>query len=78
MSEEPDPNNTVRIRNTAVSPIIIGQARSLSLNFSIGPNSFGKTKRGFTDTNKLFEKQLKEAMDAVSNDNRDRTTKLKK
>lgn len=38
-----------------------------------GPNSFGKTKRGFTDTNKLFEKQLREAMDAVSNDNRDRT-----
>ncbi len=42
------------------------------VNLAGGPNSFGKTKRGFTDTNKLFEKQLKEAMDAVSNDNRDR------
>ena len=44
----------------------------MPLNLTGGPNSFGKTKRGFTDTNKLFEKQLKEAMDAVSNDNRDR------
>lgn len=35
---------------------------------SSGPNSFGKTKRGFTDTNKLFERELKEAMDKVSND----------
>ena len=39
---------------------------------SSGPNSFGKTRQGFTDTNKLFERQLQEAMDAVSNDNRDR------
>lgn len=37
---------------------------------SSGPNSFGKTKRGFTDTNKLFERQLKEAMDEVSNDHK--------
>ena len=35
---------------------------------SSGPNSFGKTKRGFTDTNRLFERQMKEAMDKVSND----------
>ena len=35
---------------------------------SAGPNSFGKTKQGFTDANKLFERQLKEAMDEVSND----------
>ena len=35
---------------------------------SSGPNSFGKTRQGFTDTNKLFERQLKEAMDKVSND----------
>ena len=35
---------------------------------SSGPNSFGKTKQGFTDTNRLFERQLKEAMDKVSND----------
>ncbi len=45
---------------------------------SSGPNSFGKTSRGFTDTNKLFEKQLKEAMDAVSNDNTDLPMKVKK
>ena len=35
---------------------------------SAGPNSFGKTRQGFTDTNRLFERQLKEAMDKVSND----------
>ena len=35
---------------------------------SSGPNSFGKTKRGFTDANKLFERELQEAMDKVSND----------
>jgi len=36
---------------------------------SSGPNSFGKTKQGFTDCNRLFERQLQEAMDEVSNDN---------
>ena len=35
---------------------------------SSGPNSFGKTKQGFTDANKLFERKLKEDMDRVSND----------
>ena len=39
---------------------------------SSGPNSFGKTRQGFIDANKLFEKNLQEAMDAVSNDNKDR------
>jgi hypothetical protein len=37
---------------------------------SAGPNSFGKTKQGFTDTNKLYEKQLKEAMEKVANKDR--------
>jgi len=36
---------------------------------SSGPNSFGKTRQGFTDMNALFERKLKEAMDSVSNDN---------
>jgi len=36
---------------------------------SSGPNSFGKTRQGFTDSNKLFERQLQAAMDEVSNDN---------
>lgn len=29
---------------------------------SAGPNSFGKTKHGFCDAKKVFEKSLKEAM----------------
>ena len=36
---------------------------------SSGPNSFGKTKGGFTDHNAMLERQLKAAMDEVSNDN---------
>lgn len=36
---------------------------------SSGPNSFGKTSKGFTDCNRLFERNLQEAMDQVSNDN---------
>merc|ERR1712113_1212924 len=35
---------------------------------SSGPNSFGKTRQGFTDANKLFERKMKEDMDRVSND----------
>ena len=35
---------------------------------SSGPNSFGKTKQGFIDSAKLFERKLQEAMDDVSND----------
>lgn len=35
---------------------------------SSGPNSFGKTKQGFIDSKKLFEKSLREAaMDWVEN-----------
>lgn len=36
---------------------------------SAGPNSFGKTRQGFVDSGKLFERQLKEQMDKLSNDN---------
>jgi len=39
---------------------------------SSGPNSFGKTRQGFTDTGRLFERSLWQAMDQVSNDNVDR------
>ena len=35
---------------------------------SSGPNSFGKTKKGFTDSNKLFERKLQDAMDEVCDD----------
>ena len=45
---------------------------------SSGPNSFGKTKEGFTDCNRLFEKKMMKAMDDVSNDNTDRSKKLPK
>ena len=37
---------------------------------SAGPNSFGKTRLGFIDTARLAERQLQEAMEAVSNDNK--------
>ncbi|XP_072944654.1 uncharacterized protein [Epargyreus clarus] len=32
---------------------------------SAGPNSFGKTKQGFCDAKKVFEKNLKQALDTV-------------
>jgi len=35
---------------------------------SSGPNSFGKTKQGFVDSAKLFERQMQMAMEEVSND----------
>ena len=35
---------------------------------SAGPNSFGKTKQGFCDDKKLFEKKLQDAMDNVCGD----------
>ena len=35
---------------------------------SSGPNSFGKTKRGFTDSNKLFERKLNEAMEKAADE----------
>ena len=44
---------------------------------SAGPNSFGKTRMGFIDTARLAEKKLQEAMEAVSNDNKDITRKKK-
>lgn len=31
---------------------------------SAGPNSFGKTKQGFCDAKKVFEKNLKEALES--------------
>lgn len=33
---------------------------------SAGPNSFGKTKQGFCDSKKIFEKTLKKAMEEAS------------
>lgn len=35
---------------------------------SSGPNSFGKTKHGFSDAKKVFEKNLKDAMDKTATD----------
>lgn len=32
---------------------------------SAGPNSFGKTKQGFCDAKKVFEKSLKKKMEDV-------------
>lgn len=32
---------------------------------SAGPNSFGKTKQGFCDAKKVFEKNLKHALETV-------------
>jgi len=42
---------------------------------SSGPNSFGKTRQGFTDSGRLFERKLWQEMDKVSNDNKDRRIK---
>ncbi|VVC95854.1 unnamed protein product [Leptidea sinapis] len=36
---------------------------------SAGPNSFGKTKQGFCDVKKVFEKNLKEALDTAEKPN---------
>lgn len=33
---------------------------------SAGPNSFGKTRQGFCDSKKVFERQLKEKMDQLA------------
>lgn len=32
---------------------------------SAGPNSFGKTKQGFCDAKKVFEKNLKQALETA-------------
>ncbi|CAH1116204.1 unnamed protein product [Phaedon cochleariae] len=52
--EEMPPQAKMRMRN-------IGRETPTSS----GPNSFGKTKHGFSDAQKLFEKSLKEAMDSA-------------
>lgn len=36
---------------------------------SVGPNSFGKTKQGFCDFKKMFEKTMKKAMDTCTDPN---------
>ncbi|XP_057658343.1 PEST proteolytic signal-containing nuclear protein-like isoform X1 [Diorhabda carinulata] len=55
--EEMPPHARMRMRN-------IGRDTPTSS----GPNSFGKTKQGFSDANKLFEKTLKEAMESARAD----------
>ncbi|CAH0564487.1 unnamed protein product [Brassicogethes aeneus] len=52
--EEMPPQAKMRMRN-------IGRDTPTSS----GPNSFGKTKQGFSDAKKVFEKTLKEAMDSA-------------
>ncbi|XP_066139976.1 PEST proteolytic signal-containing nuclear protein-like isoform X1 [Euwallacea fornicatus] len=58
--DEPDempPEAKMRMRN-------IGRGTPTSS----GPNSFGKTKQGFSDAKKVFEKNLKEAMESARAD----------
>ncbi|CAH1098526.1 unnamed protein product [Psylliodes chrysocephalus] len=55
--EEMPPQARMRMRN-------IGRDTPTSS----GPNSFGKTKQGFSDAKKLFEKTLKEAMESARQD----------
>nr|CAH7740052.1 unnamed protein product [Callosobruchus chinensis] len=52
--EEMPPEAKMRMRN-------IGRDTPTSS----GPNSFGKTKQGFSDAKKMFEKNLKEAMESA-------------
>ncbi|XP_023014413.1 PEST proteolytic signal-containing nuclear protein [Leptinotarsa decemlineata] len=52
--EEMPPQARMRMRN-------IGRDTPTSS----GPNSFGKTKQGFSDAQKLFEKSLKDAMNSA-------------
>ncbi|KAL3274055.1 hypothetical protein HHI36_015474 [Cryptolaemus montrouzieri] len=52
--EEMPPEAKMRMRN-------IGRDTPTSS----GPNSFGKTKQGFSDAKKVFEKSLKESMDSL-------------
>ncbi|XP_046987733.1 PEST proteolytic signal-containing nuclear protein-like [Schistocerca americana] len=51
--EEMPPEARMRMRN-------IGRETPTSA----GPNSFGKTKQGFCDSKKIFEKTMKKAMDS--------------
>lgn len=53
--EEMPPEAKMRMRN-------IGRDTPTSA----GPNSFGKTRQGFCDSKKVFERQLKKKMDEVS------------
>ncbi|XP_045477116.1 PEST proteolytic signal-containing nuclear protein-like isoform X2 [Harmonia axyridis] len=53
--EEMPPEAKMRMRN-------IGRDTPTSS----GPNSFGKTKHGFSDTKKVFEKDLKKTMDSLT------------
>ncbi|CAH1959282.1 unnamed protein product [Acanthoscelides obtectus] len=55
--EEMPPEARMRMRN-------IGRDTPTSS----GPNSFGKTKQGFSDAKKMFEKNLKEAMESAMAD----------
>ncbi|KAJ9576302.1 hypothetical protein L9F63_006846 [Diploptera punctata] len=52
--EEMPPEARMRMRN-------IGRETPTSA----GPNSFGKTKQGFCDAKKIFEKTMKKAMDSA-------------
>jgi len=67
-------------RSTFITPppILLYLLFMFSLNFSeftflsyretptsAGPNSFGKTKQGFCDAKKIFEKTMKKAMDST-------------
>ncbi|KAF4517724.1 hypothetical protein B566_EDAN013402 [Ephemera danica] len=53
--EEMPPEAKMRMRN-------IGRETPTSA----GPNSFGKTKQGFCDAKKVFEKSLKQAQDTLT------------
>ncbi|KAG8194644.1 hypothetical protein JTE90_003117 [Oedothorax gibbosus] len=53
--EEMPPEAKMRMRN-------IGRDTPTSA----GPNSFGKTRQGFCDSKKVFERQLKEKMDQLA------------
>ncbi|CAG9863512.1 unnamed protein product [Phyllotreta striolata] len=55
--EEMPPQARMRMRN-------IGRDTPTSS----GPNSFGKTKQGFSDAKKLFEKTMREAMESARQD----------
>jgi len=51
--EEMPPEAKMRMRN-------IGRETPTSA----GPNSFGKTRQGFCDTKKMFERQMKKKLDS--------------
>ncbi|XP_068913274.1 PEST proteolytic signal-containing nuclear protein-like isoform X2 [Tenebrio molitor] len=55
--EEMPPEARMRMRN-------IGRDTPTSS----GPNSFGKTKQGFSDSKKLFEKNIKDSVDGTPTD----------